>query len=54
MEILGYEGTAVLQQLYQEVVTSFHFVKTDTNVLRKLLGFEPTPAGPSHKFSLML
>ena len=37
----------------QEVVTSIHFVKIEATFLQNS-GFEPTLAGPSQIFSLML
>ena len=36
---------------HQEVVTSIHFVQINKIFFAKLLGFKPTPAGPSHLFS---
>ena len=45
--------TVAFNNGFHYVVTSIHFVKIRT-FFAKLLGFEPTPAGPSVVFSLML
>ena len=48
---LGYSG---IIRTDSRIVTSTHFGKINTIFFAKLLGFEPTPAGHSLVFSLML